>query len=294
MQCKRLLIGVGRNPIAPHGTLEAASPQREERAMNVVSLCLAALAAAMLSTPASALHHAPSPVEITLVDRESGAVLPTYRHRGERFVPGTPGHRYAIRVTNRTGARVLAVMSVDGVNIVTGETADPAQSGYVLGPYETAEITGWRKSMDDVAAFVFTDLADSYAARTGRPDDVGVVGVAVFHERVRMPQPAPPLSRREAPAAAGSKAGAAPHADAYAESEAPRQRIGTGHGGREHAPTRYTGFERASRHPAQLVALRYDSRENLALAGVIDEAPRWPYRPRPFPAAFVPDPPPRW
>src|SRR3546814_20574948 len=94
-----------------------------------------------------------------------------------------PGHRYAVRLTNTSGERVLVVLSVDGVNAVTGEDADPSQAGYVLAPWQSTEIDGWRKSLDEVARFSFTDLPDSYAARTGRPRTVGVIGIAVFRER---------------------------------------------------------------------------------------------------------------
>ena len=69
-----------------------------------------------------------------------------------------------------TGERILAVTSVDGVNAVSGETASPEQSGYVIDAWGSVEITGWRKSLDRTAAFYFTDLGDSYAARTGRPE----------------------------------------------------------------------------------------------------------------------------
>jgi hypothetical protein len=68
-----------------------------------------------------------------------------------------------VRLTNTVGERVLVVLSVDGVNAVTGETANPSQAGYVLDPWQSTEIAGWRKSLDDVAQFVFTDLPDSYA-----------------------------------------------------------------------------------------------------------------------------------
>ena len=137
------------------------------------------LAAAMLSTGACASLQARPLVDIDLLDRDSGRILPEYGARGRIWVPGEPGHRYAVRLSNRSGQPVLVVLSVDGVNAVSGQDASPSQAGYVLAPWESAEIAGWRKSLDDVAQFYFTDLGDSYAARTGRPVNVGVVGIAV-------------------------------------------------------------------------------------------------------------------
>lgn len=130
-------------------------------------------------------------VDVDVIDRDSGATLQVFPYKGSHYVAGRPGARYAIRVSNQTGGRVLAVMSVDGVNIVTGQTASWNQSGYVLEPWQSHEITGWRKSQQTVAAFEFTALPDSYAARTGRPGDVGVIGVAVFAERPAPPPPVP-------------------------------------------------------------------------------------------------------
>jgi hypothetical protein len=115
-------------------------------------------------------------VDVRLYDATDGRELPLYRDGGRMFVPGTPGNRYRVVLENRTGERLLAVLSVDGVNAVTGQTASPAQSGYVLGPWERTEIRGWRKSMQESAEFYFTELPDSYAARTGRPDRAGSAG----------------------------------------------------------------------------------------------------------------------
>ncbi|HEY9218215.1 MAG TPA: hypothetical protein VIO94_09205, partial [Phenylobacterium sp.] len=122
-------------------------------------------------------------VDMAVIDRDTGQEAQVYRHDGRLFVAGRPGARYGVRVTNNTGGRVLVVMSVDGVNVLTGETADYAQRGYVFDPYESYVVTGWRKSDSEVAAFNFTRLSRSYAARTGRPGDVGVIGVAAFRER---------------------------------------------------------------------------------------------------------------
>ena len=115
-------------------------------------------------------------LDLEIVDRATGQTLEAYRHRGRDWVAGDPGERYAVRLVNRTGQRVLVVLSVDGVNAVSGETAAPDQSGYVLEPWERAEIAGWRKSLKEIAQFYFTALPDSYAARTDRPDNVGVIG----------------------------------------------------------------------------------------------------------------------
>ncbi|GAB3098760.1 hypothetical protein [Lysobacter terrae] len=243
-------------------------------------------------------------VDVGVVDRDRGDWLTSIRHRGQDWIEGEPGHRYAVRLTNTTGGRVLVVLSIDGVNAVTGQTAHPSQAGYVLEPWESAEINGWRKSLDDVAQFVFTDLPDSYAARTGRPDNVGVIGIAVFEEArpvyYERPYEPGPIWRRDASAArdraqaAKAADAAAPAAEARAEREAAAQTLGTGHGEREWAPASRTGFERATRAPAQVTQLRYDDYRTLVARGVLPRRPdyRWQaVEPDAFPGGFVADPP---
>jgi hypothetical protein len=260
-----------------------------------VAAAMAATVAALLtvSTPAGAIG---SLIDVQVIDRATGETLPMYWHNGRWWVPGKPGNRYAVALTNRAGGRALAVVSVDGVNVVDGGTAAHDQVGYVLSSGQYAQITGWRKDMARVAAFEFTALSNSYAARTGRPDNVGVIGVAVFRERAR-PTPAPPiLSKPEAArdsASSAAGASAANEADARTrrdEAQPREQRLGTGHGRNEHSPTSYTDFERAQSTPNELIAIHYDSRDNLVAMGVI---PRPRSMPNPFPATagFVPDPP---
>jgi hypothetical protein len=280
----------------------------------LLTLLAAAATSACTSPPAFAVG---SLVDLQIVDRSRGEVLPTWRSRGASWIAGRPGDRYAVRLTNRSGGRVLVVLSVDGVNAVSGETAAPGQTGYVLGPWATAEITGWRKSYAEAAAFYFTALPDSYAARTDRPDNVGVIGAAVFRERaplpVARPFEAPPIAsnrldgaerpeteRRAQAAGAGEAAAdsrpanAPPPAAAAApalrdrDSLAKAEKLGTGHGEREYSPTTQTTFERTSAQPAEIVQVRYDSFANLVANGVVGR-PRPPETPEPFPA-FVPDP----
>ena len=232
--------------------------------MNTLKILGAALALA-LSTQVCAGSRL---VDLGVYDRAEGRRLPAYWHQGRAYVAGKPGNEYRLTLRNRSGEPLLAVVSVDGVNVITGESADPQQSGYVLAPGRSVDILGWRKSLAQTAAFYFTDLADSYAARTGRPDNVGVIGVAVF--RKKQPRPPAALGRAEESAAPASRADA-------------ESRLGTGHGRREHSQAYYVEFERASRDPAETVTLYYDSSRNLLARGVLRE-------PRPFPG-FVADPP---
>ena len=154
---------------------------------------------AALAAASCAARAAGTIADVTIVDRDSGAALHTYYYHGEYWVAGRPGARYAIRIRNRLGERLLAVTSVDGVNVLSGETAAWDQAGYVFNPGESYQITGWRKTDAEVAAFTFTDSPNSYAQRTGRPANVGVIGVAVFRER--QPQPvytSPPIGQSPA------------------------------------------------------------------------------------------------
>jgi hypothetical protein len=268
-------------------------------------LLCAALATAALSMAQSACATwAQSPlVAVDAYDRTDGTALAVYVKDGQRYFVGTPGHEYAVRIRNCTGERILAVTSVDGVNVVSGETASPEQSGYVIEPYGSVEIAGWRKSLERTAAFYFTDLRASYAARTGRPDNVGVIGVAVFKEK-QVPIAYRPLRekiaadaaapRAEAPTSAANAESAAQSYDrdsARRDAGALAKQLGTGHGRSETSYAQRVTFERASSYAAETVSIQYDRRENLIAMGVLP-SPRYAQRtPDPFPGMrFVPDP----
>ena len=225
--------------------------------------------------------------DVEIYDRTVGSTLPIYHHRGKLYVAGEPKHQYEIRVRNSSGRRVLAVTSVDGVNVITGATAAQQQSGYVLGEAESVTIEGWRKSLHEVATFYFTSLGDSYAARTGRPENVGVIGIALFRERERccnlFDESRDSSVQPDGPATTQEQSASAPRAE---------RKLGTGHGHREASAAQYVEFERASSTADETLVIYYDSRSNLIAQGVV---PRHrsgfgKHRPNPFPHGFVPDP----
>jgi hypothetical protein len=238
---------------------------------------------------AQAVHAHGALVDLAVYDRTEGRPLPVYWHQGRAYVVGKPGNEYQVQIRNRQREDVLTVVSVDGVNVISGETANPSQSGYVLGPGQAYDILGWRKSLAETAAFYFTALPDSYAARTGRPGNVGVIGVAVFRKKSQPIAIAPEL--RHAPASVRREAGA----DAAARRSQAEPQLGTGHGRREASQVREVAFERATSAPAETITVYYDSYANLLARGVIREPyPPVGYGAQPFPSTglrFAADPP---
>jgi hypothetical protein len=256
----------------------------------VILLCLAS---------AGQAHIVGGMAEVAIIDRDSGAVLNSYYYRGEYWVAGRPGARYSIEIRNRLGERLLAVTSVDGVNVVSGATAAWDQTGYVFSPGERYEITGWRKTDREVASFTFTESPNSYAERTGRPANVGVIGVALFRERQPPQAYVPPAiaSPTDQAQSAARAANLGESADTRASTAipAPAAKLGTGHGEREYSYVNHTEFSRMQDHPNEVIRIRYDSFDNLLAMGIVKRprpAPPWA---NPFPASperqYVPDPP---
>jgi hypothetical protein len=254
--------------------------------------------------------------DISIVDRSENKTLPVYQHDGKYYVAGKPGNEYQIRVRNQIGQDMLAVTSVDGINVLSGETAGLNQRGYIFNAGDGYDILGWRKTNDRVASFYFTPLPDSYAARTSRPDNVGVIGVALFRRKYEAPisYVEPPIYQRRyensraedsATLAQSAPSPAAPNrAGAAAESRgdsagriasAPLMKdksLGTGHGRSLDSSVQVVQFERASSTPDEIISIYYDSQRNLISRGVIPYSP--PLAVHPFPNQFVPDPPRRW
>jgi hypothetical protein len=256
-----------------------------------------------------------------LID-ESGAPLPTYEHAGRRYVLGVIGQRYLLRVRNGTGERIEVVASVDGRDVVDGQSASWNKRGYIVDPYGTVTIDGYRLSREAVAAFRFSSVPRSYAAQMGSARDVGVVGVAVFTERRPISYWPGPLRRYgsapkaesktpdtdEAPGNVGSEPASPPAPDpgALSQRPIPRERpgLGTEFAEEHRSHVDAVRFDRQSSTPAAALTARYNDRAGLLALGIdVDGRSGWysshdgylresaePFRRN---ASFA-QPPPRW
>ncbi len=222
----------------------------------------------------------------------NGTPTASYWHGGRLYVEGCWGCRYTVRVSNHTAQRVEAVVSVDGLDVIDGDTANyQTKRGYLIQPYSSVDIDGWRVNHNEVSAFRFTSRGDSYAGRTGRPRNVGVIGAAFFPERAVVYTPPRPIMPRgaargddgryggagepQAADAAAPKAGPAPSAEsgtalggAYRRPET-RQNMGTAWGEYRASDVIEVDFVRANRwQPAEVLSVYYDDRDGLIRKGV--------------------------
>lgn len=117
------------------------------------------------------------------IQSAQGRALPAFQMGGRRYVQGRASERYRIVVRNHSPARIEAVVSVDGRDVIDGSGASFDKRGYLIPPYGSVVIDGFRRSMRSVATFRFGAVDESYAARkSGSSRDVGVIGLALFHE----------------------------------------------------------------------------------------------------------------
>lgn len=117
-----------------------------------------------------------------IVEDENGKRLAGTRHKNQLYVAGNKNQRYNIKVRNKTGKRILVVCTVDGRNVITGKVGSYEDTGHVIGAFDSYTFEGWRQDSDTVAAFRFGKKKQAYSSQMGTPENVGVIGVAVFEE----------------------------------------------------------------------------------------------------------------
>lgn len=264
-----------------------------------------------------------------IVENPEGTPLRGCLHQGQIYVAGQLGQQYQVRVRNLTNQRLLLVTTVDGRNVNTGKKGDWNDSGHVLGPHDQWVFTGWRTSDDQVAAFRLGAKSGSYSAQMGSPENVGVIGVAVFEE-VRVSPPVtiktvmPTLpdratgTRLRPHGVSGSGTFSCSVGQGLERSSSdygpegsgleferrtfiprggagPRTRVaqelGTEYGEALLSRVTSTTFARATSSPCEVHQIRYDSLDALVQAGIMGSKPS-ERKPQAFPeSGYCPPPP---
>jgi hypothetical protein len=247
-------------------------------------------AALAWAATAEASHQAgPYSVEILV----GGVPQPVHYSGGQSFVAGSYGSAYEIRVHNHSGRRIEAVVAVDGRDVISGDPVSPRRHrGYLIGPYGSTSVQGFRTSTAQVATFRFSSIPESYAWRRGSSWGIGTVRVWVFEESRPVVVPLP----RQLPHGAGRPRASrsAPSADLGMAAEAAPQAMGTAYGEQRWSPVSYTSFARRSRRAQAVMGIRYNSWDMLAAAGIVHAPqPIYPACPGCYqPTHFAPPPPP--
>jgi hypothetical protein len=113
----------------------------------------------------------------------NGNEITKFPKDGRIFVEGRKGSKYKIQVQNHTHTRIKAIISVDGLDIITGKRATPGSSGYVINAYSTETFDGWRISNSQIREFFFTSMKNSYNNKTNNDtSNLGVIGVMAYKE----------------------------------------------------------------------------------------------------------------
>jgi len=219
------------------------------------------------------------------LDGQPAPLFPAPDGSGRYYVEARQGCRYSVALANRTGERVGVVLTVDGLNAISGGRDTGRGRMYVLDPWQRTTVQGWRTSLREVRQFTFVDERASYAARSGKANEkMGWIEVAAYRERrpfvLATPRPVPPrpepYDEPESDSAGKNEATAEGSAGASAEAPAPavlggaraRAYPGTGWGRRTHDPVVLVSFD-PERDPSERVTLRYEYRTALVALGVL-------------------------
>ncbi len=243
-----------------------------------------------------------------------GNAVKTYEHGGKTYVEGRKGSEFSIQLRNNTSNQVEAVVSVDGRSVNNGEAAAYATRGYVLEARSTVTIPGWRLNNQEVAKFGFNVAGGSYAAKTGAPENIGVISAAFFKEKIvsitltsnppwiyTTPQwPTYPQHYYFSTSGSGTASGsyltrgitanmASLSAPATASHEGSpcadqaSQNIGTSFGQKATHQVHEVAFVRASESPETVLSVYYNDRQGLEAIGINFKPVPKIAAPNPFP-----------
>lgn len=257
------------------------------------------------------MHQGTIEMSVVLTKDGKEKVLREYHHNGQVFVEGRRGSDFSIRLTNRQSTKVLAVLSVDGLSVMDGKPCGLDSSGYVLGPWQSVTIPGWRLDNSNIAKFVFSEKPEGYAAlsESGDAKNSGVIGLLVFNEKAnpvyQNPRPWFTMNNSATKGMRGmthtfgsnTKGGGEMFSSHVSDNDAQAMgmepmgmasadtfSLGTGFGDHDEHRVREVSFERADpKTPNATLALYYGDRQDLERRGIQVVAEYGSQLPNPFP-----------
>jgi len=123
----------------------------------------------------------------------NGRPTKQYAHSGRTYIESRIGTEYSLKIRNNRHSRRLAVVTVDGLNVITGlpDEGLSTSQGYVVPANSSVEIKGFRVDNFKVGAFKFCKSGNSYCAEKGLAGNNGVIGVRFFEEKIKLNVPEP-------------------------------------------------------------------------------------------------------
>lgn len=242
--------------------------------------------------------------------RVHGRSAREYYHDRQIWIEGRKGSDFTLRLSNRTHDQILMVPSIDGLSVMDGKEASFDDRGYIIPARGYVDVPGWRLNDNEVAKFCFHKSANSYAAQSNKPQNIGVIGCAVFQAKLRWTlttAPSGPPNRcrvfRSQSMDFGpvygttySTAGPMSRDSVFVGAcQEVQPSLGTEFGNREDHRVTSALFEKATNVPAEVLTIRYGDRDELRRRGVdLAQKPVVAGEPSPFPAEQGCQPPPNW
>ncbi|MFA7301805.1 MAG: hypothetical protein WC069_05865 [Candidatus Shapirobacteria bacterium] len=205
-----------------------------------------------------------------------------YLHKASYYIEGKQGSKFSLRMRNNSGTRVLFVPTVDGLSVMSGKEASFESRGYIVNAYSSVTVDGWRTSNDNVAEFFFSSPKGSYAVKSKKGGNLGVIGCAVFKEKQSQPLSwRMTTSKSDFPITLGGSAGnsgtgnippqiySLSSASLNCSSQAPsfKAELGAGFGKDKYSPVVAVDFDKES-SPEEVFSIFYNTRKNLEEMGV--------------------------
>ncbi len=126
-------------------------------------------------------------IVVKLNRTKTNGKYPSFSQDGQIYFMSKPHERYTVDITNPLSRTVEVVVTVDGLDVITGDPGNYSKhGGYMVESGQTIRVAGWRSSLGEVGAFEFSKrlkMEDTYVAQNDRDrKNIGVIGVAVFFE----------------------------------------------------------------------------------------------------------------